>query len=53
MTDSHHNNEVEKMAALRQALIAGEESGPPVPFNMQDIIAEARQEVGLDVGPQR
>ena len=38
----------QQMAALRQALIDGENSGEAGPLNMQDIIREARHEEGLD-----
>jgi antitoxin ParD1/3/4 len=34
----------QQVIALRQALIEGEQSGEPMPFSMQEIIAEARQE---------
>ena len=39
----------QKVAALRQALIEGENSGPASPLNMNDIIREAKREAGLDV----
>lgn len=32
-----------KLKALREALIEGEESGPAVPFDFDDFIAEKRQ----------
>jgi antitoxin ParD1/3/4 len=34
----------QKVVALRQALIDGEQSGEPVPFSMKAIIEEAREE---------
>jgi antitoxin ParD1/3/4 len=34
----------QKVIALRQALIEGEQSGEPVPFSMTSIIEEARKE---------
>jgi antitoxin ParD1/3/4 len=34
----------QKIVALRQALIEGEQSGEPVPFSMASIIEEARKE---------
>jgi len=34
----------QKVIALRQALIDGEQSGVPVPFSMKEIVEEARQE---------
>jgi hypothetical protein len=34
----------QKVIALREALIEGEQSGKLVPFSMKDIIAEARRE---------
>jgi antitoxin ParD1/3/4 len=34
----------QKVVALRQALIDGEQSGEPVPFSMKAIIEEARNE---------
>ena len=37
-----------KVEALRQALIEGEESGEDTPFDMDEIIQEARQEAELD-----
>ncbi|HBR97204.1 MAG TPA: type II toxin-antitoxin system ParD family antitoxin [Gammaproteobacteria bacterium] len=39
----------QKVEAMRQALIEGENSGPNTPLDMQDIIHEAKQEAGLDV----
>lgn len=38
----------QKLEALRQALIEGEESGEDSPLDMQEIIREAKQEAGLD-----
>jgi len=38
-----------KVAALRQALIEGENSGTSTPLDMKDIIREAKREAGLDV----
>ena len=37
----------QKLAALRQALIEGEESGTDSPLDMDEIKREARQEAGL------
>lgn len=37
----------QKLEALRQALIEGEESGPAVPLDMEAIRREAKQEAGL------
>ena len=37
----------QKVAALRQALLDGEESGAAVPFDMAGVIKEARKEAGL------
>ncbi len=37
-----------KLDALRTAIIQGEESGDAVPFNMQDIIQEAKKDAGLN-----
>ena len=34
----------QKVIALRQALIEGEQSGEPVPYSMASIIEEARKE---------
>jgi antitoxin ParD1/3/4 len=34
----------QKVIALRQALIEGEQSGEPVPYSMASILEEARQE---------
>ena len=39
----------QRLEALRQALIDGENSGKSTPLDMQAIIKEAKQEVGLDV----
>jgi antitoxin ParD1/3/4 len=39
----------QKVAALRQALIEGENSGTSTPLDMKDIIREAKREAGLDV----
>ncbi len=39
----------QKLEALRQALIDGENSGESTPLDMQEIIKEARREAGLDV----
>lgn len=41
--------EEQKLEALRQALIDGENSGKSTPLDMQEIIREAKQEAGLDV----
>ena len=40
--------EEQKLQALRQALIDGENSGESTPLDMQEIIREAKQEAGLD-----
>ena len=37
----------QKIQALRQALIDGENSGKSTPLDMEEIIAEARKEAGL------
>ena len=37
-----------RLDALRTAIIQGEESGDAVPFNMQDIIQEAKKDAGLN-----
>lgn len=39
----------QKMAALRQALIEGENSGKPKKLNMKNIIHQAKRRAGLDV----
>ena len=39
----------QKVAALRQALIDGENSGNSTPLNMREIIRQARREAGVDV----
>jgi len=39
----------QKVEALRQALMDGENSGKSTPLDMQEIILEAKQEAGLDV----
>lgn len=39
----------QKMAALRQALIEGENSGKPKKLNMENIIHQAKRRAGLDV----
>ncbi len=39
----------QKLKALRQALIDGENSGESTPLDMQEIIKEAKREAGLDV----
>jgi antitoxin ParD1/3/4 len=38
----------QKIEALRQALIEGEESGVDSPLDMEEIRGEARREAGLD-----
>ncbi len=38
----------QQLEALRQALIAGEQSGPDSPLDMDEIRREARQESGLN-----
>lgn len=43
-----HEQKQRKIEALRQALIEGEESGPYKPFDMDEVIASARQKAGLD-----
>jgi len=43
-----HEEKQRKIEALRQALIAGEESGPHSPLDMDKIIAAARLRAGLD-----
>ena len=37
-----------KVAALRRALIEGEESGKAVPFAMTDVLKEARKEADVN-----
>lgn len=37
-----------KLEALRAAIIKGEESGEATPFDMQEIIQEAKKEAGLN-----
>ena len=37
----------QKVAALRQALIEGENSGESTPLKMKDVIREAKREAGL------
>ncbi len=37
------DEEARKLAALRQALIEGEESGPSEPFDVEQFLAEMRQ----------
>ena len=39
----------QKLEALRQALIDGENSGESTSLDMQEIIKEAKREAGLDV----
>lgn len=41
--------EEQKLEALRQALIDGENSGKSTPLDMLEIIREAKQEAGIDV----
>jgi len=41
--------EEQKLQAIRQALIDGENSGDAGRLDMEEIIREARQEAGLDV----
>ena len=38
----------QRVEALRKALIEGEQSGPYSPFDMEEIIASARQKADLD-----
>lgn len=40
--------EEQKLKALRQALIDGENSGKSTPLDMQEIIAKAKRKAGLD-----
>lgn len=40
--------EEQKLEALRQALIDGENSGDSTPLDMQDIIKKAKRQAGLD-----
>lgn len=40
--------EEQKLSALRQALIDGENSGKSTPLDMHAIIAEAKRQAGLD-----
>jgi len=40
--------EEQKLEALRQALIDGENSGESTPLDMQEIIKKARHRAGLD-----
>jgi len=42
-------HEEQKLEALRQALVDGENSGESTPLDMKKIIREAKQEAGLDV----
>ena len=37
-----------RLKSLRAAIIQGEESGDAVPFNMQDIIQDAKKDAGLN-----
>jgi len=37
-----------KLEALRAAIIQGEQSGDAVPFDMQNIIQEAKKDAGLN-----
>jgi antitoxin ParD1/3/4 len=43
-----HEERQQRVEALRQALIEGEESGACRPFDMEEIIASARKKAGLD-----
>lgn len=38
----------DRVAALRAALVEGEESGPYRPFDMNEVIESAKQRAGLD-----
>ncbi|MBN9428445.1 MAG: type II toxin-antitoxin system ParD family antitoxin [Burkholderiales bacterium] len=38
----------QKVEALRQALIEGENSGPSTPLDMKEILSKARKRAGLD-----
>jgi antitoxin ParD1/3/4 len=40
-----------KAAALRRAIVEGEESGPSVPFSIDEIIAEAQGDADQSVPP--
>jgi antitoxin ParD1/3/4 len=42
-----------KLAALRQALLEGEQSGPAAPFDMEEIISAAREEARAKPGRAR
>jgi len=37
-----------RLESLRAAIIQGEESGDSIPFDMQDIIQEAKKDAGLN-----
>ncbi len=37
-----------KLEALRAAIIAGENSGEPTPFDIHEIIQDAKQDAGLN-----
>ena len=37
-----------RLESLRAAIIQGEESGDATPFNMQDIIQDAKKDAGLN-----
>ena len=43
----NHEERQHKIEALRQALIAGENSGEDSPLDMEEIIASARKKAGL------
>ena len=38
-----------RLESLRAAIIQGEESGDATPFNMQDIVQDAKKDAGLNV----
>ena len=39
----------QEVAALRRALIDGENSGPSTPLDMKELVRQAKREAGLDV----
>ncbi len=44
----NHEERQQRVEALRQALIEGEQSGEDSPLDMEEIIASARKKAGLD-----
>jgi antitoxin ParD1/3/4 len=38
-----------RLESLRAAIIQGEESGDATPFNMQDIVQDAKKDAGLNI----